>query len=654
MLKYFLSLVTLLSVQYSIGQVVINELDADTPSTDTMEIIELKSTTPNFSLNGYVLVLFNGSTSGGDSSYFALDLDGFTTDVNGILLIGSNEVAPVPEFILFDNTIQNGTDAVAIYLGNDTDFPDGTLATTTNLIDALVYDTNDPDDTVLQGLLDVTMQINEGQNGNQSTESIQRRNDGTYEVKAPTPGANNDGSGVQFNGIAFSTTADEFNEGDSIDITFTTQTNVTSELNFDFTLANSTFNTTDYTGSTSVTIPTGQNSAIRTIQVTDDMNDEGDEIMKITFGAIPSGYNRLNDNKEIRIIDNDFTVAPWGTPLSPTFGNVTNTVPAGYYDSLDGLADAALVQAVQDIIADPVTVRAQTYADVIDILKEADQSPLNSNQVWLLYTEQQRRKIDFQSSGGSSVGLWNREHTYPRSRGGFNDIEADDIADGRDIFFPTRADSLRHANSDAHGLRATDGPENSTRGNKDYGEYSGPTGTQGSWQGDVARCIFFLTIRYNGLEVVNGDPANNTVGQLGDLATLLTWHRNDPPDDYEMNRNNVVYTWQFNRNPFIDQPDLAEYIWGNQVGNTWMNTLSIEESEFSNIEVFPNPVREKLFIKGLESRSVLNLYSVEGRRVYSTAFESETEIALNTLRSGVYILKITAQGKNFVRRLVIE
>jgi len=639
---------------FGFSQVVINELDSNTPSTDDKEIIEIKSDTPNFSLTGYVLVLFNGSTNGGDSSYFALDLDGFTTDVNGIFLIGSNAVSPVPDYILFDNAIQNGADAAAIYQADDTDFPDGTLATSVNLIDALAYDTNDADDTGLLGLLGISIQTNEDENGNQTTESIQRKNDGTYEVKLPTPGALNDGTGIEFNGITISIANTEYNEGDVIAINFTTETNVTSELNFDFSLTNGSFNTSDYSGSLSVTIPTGMNSATNTIQIIDDTVNDGDEVMKITFGTLPIGFNRLNDNIEARIIDNDFIVSPWGTPLNPTFGNVPHEIPNAYYDPLNGLSDASLIQAVQDIIANPTTVRAHTYADIIDILKEADQSPLNSNQVWLLYTEQQRPKLDFQTSGGSNVGLWNREHTYPRSRGGFNDIDEDEIADGITVFVTTEADSLRHANSDAHGLRATDGPENSSRGNQDYGEYSGPTGTQGSWQGDVARGIFFLSIRYNGLDVVNGNPANSTVGQLGDLATLLTWHRNDPPDDFEMNRNNIIYNWQRNRNPFIDQPDLVEYIWGTNIGDVWMNTLSVSQSEEIIISLFPNPATTNLYVKGIRSRSKLQVFNALGSTVLKTYVEDGKAVSVSNLQSGFYLAKIVSNDAVFVKRIVIK
>lgn len=187
--NYFSVLLILCSVYFSHGQVVINELDSDTPSIDDKEFVELKSTTPNFSLDGYVLVFFNGnaeSASTGNKSYLTISLNGLTTDANGLVLIGSNGVSPVPQRIIADNVIQNGADAVAVYLGSVADFPDGTLATTTNLIDALAYDTSDPDATQLMALLGLTIQINEDENGQGATQSIQRKPDGTYEVKAPT------------------------------------------------------------------------------------------------------------------------------------------------------------------------------------------------------------------------------------------------------------------------------------------------------------------------------------------------------------------------------------------------------------------------------------------------------------------------------------
>jgi len=655
MIKNYLSILFLfISVSFSYGQIVINELDSDTPGIDDKEFVELKSAVPNFSLDGYVLVFFNGnaeSASTGNKSYLTISLNGLTTDANGLVLIGCNAVSPVPQKIMGDNLIQNGADAVAIYQGTAANFPDGTLATTTNLIDALAYDTNDADATALMGLLGLTIQINEDENNQGVNQSIQRKPDGTYEVKAPTPGANNDGSGIIFNGIGISVPALQYTEGNSFTITFTTQTPVTSDLAFTYTLANGSFTAADFTANTNVLIPTGSTTFTANVQLVDDAIDEGDELMKIKLGNLPAGYIRLNDNIEIRILDNDFTVSPWGTPLNPTHGIVTSTAPAGYYDSLEGKSGAVLKQAVQDIIANPAVVRAHNYGDITNILKVADQNPLNSNEVWLMYKEISRSKFLFQDTG-SGTGRWNREHIYPQSRGGFSDGTSD-TPDGINVWEPTSAAMLNHGHADAHHLRAEDGPENSSRNNKDYGltDYNGFSGNAGSWKGDVARAVFYMAIRYNGLDVVNGNPPDTTVGQLGDLATLLQWNVNDPSDDFEMNRNNYIYTWQQNRNPFIDYPYLADYIWGSRAGQAF----SLSTPDFSELKVaiYPNPAKNYITVAGITSSATLQLFSISGQQLLTADFSGTSTIQLN-LAPGMYLAKIISENRTAVRKIIIQ
>lgn len=654
-------LVALFISQVSFSQVVINELDCDSPGAETHEFLELLSETPNYPLDGFVVVFFNGSESGGNSSYFTVDLDGYTTDVNGLLLIGSNSVSPVPQYLIAENVIQNGPDAVAIYQADDLDFPEGTLATIDNLVDVLMYDTDDADDTDMINIFNQhpnftnLQQINEGPGNNPN--SIQRFVDEydvvTYVSTTPTPRQLNDGSGIVLNGIYIAVSQTQYNEDDAFDITFTAEQNVTETLNFDILLSNGTFNTSDFIGNTSMTINVGQNTTSTTITLVDDSDDEGDEVMSVRFASLPAEYLALNNNLKIRVVDNDFTVAAFGTPTSPTYGIVSSTQPNGYYNSLDGLSDSALRQALQDIIAEEGVVRAQTYADVVTILKEADQNPAHSNQVWLLYTEEGRAKLDYQTSSDNS-GKWNREHTYPRSRGGFDSLEdLDDVADGKDIFWNTTADSLRHGNSDAHALRAADAIENSIRNNQHYGQYIGPSGTLGSFYGDVARSVLYMAVRYNGLEVVNGFP-EGTEGELGDLTTLLNWHRNDPPDDFEMNRNNIVYTWQFNRNPFIDQPDLVEYIWGNMVGQVWDQNLSVDGVNRLHIKVYPNPTDNRVFVKGFQSDAEIDLFSVEGRKLSSFKLSSDSSYIDLNLPSGIYLMHMFSEGKLSVQKIVIK
>jgi len=632
---------------------IINELDSDTDGVDTKEFIEIKTDNPFLPLDGFLLVLFNGSNSGGDLSYFNLDLDGFTTDINGLFVLGASEVSPIADFELPLNTIQNGADAVAIYQANESDMPIGTLATTTNLVDALVYGTNDADDTGLLNLLGLQQQIDEGANGNKDFESIQRANDGSWFVDTPTPKQLNDGSGVILNGITISTDQDTYNEGETVVITLTTEDPVNNDITFNLDLNNGDFNNADYTGNAFIDFQTGDTTGQTQINILADGVAEEDEFMEINISNLPPEFISNNNNVSVVIIDGDFTTSNFGSPLNPTFDNVSSNAPNNYYDNLDGLAGNVLIQGIQNLVSENGVVRTHTYTDIIDILKEADQNPDNNNQVWLVYTEQPRAKFLFQT-GSSSIGKWNREHTFPRSRGGFSSIEDDDIADGINVWWETNADSLRHANSDAHGLRAADAGENSSRGNQHYGQYVGPPANAGSFKGDVARGVFFLAIRYNDLDVVNGFPS--VTGELGDLATLLTWHQQDPPDDFEMNRNNVIYNWQKNRNPFIDFPNLVDFIWGTEFGNPWDQNLSIEDIAIDDVVVFPNPVKgNKINIKGLDTSQTyqFRLLDINGKTLWESTKSGNPEIPIY-VKSGNYFLTISGANSTHTERIIVR
>ncbi|RNC86722.1 MAG: T9SS C-terminal target domain-containing protein [Winogradskyella sp.] len=638
---------------------VINEIDANDPSVDDEEFIEIKSQTANFSTDGYILVFFNGNDTsvGNNLSYLTLDLDGLVTDSNGLLVLGNRNVSPFPQILLNDGLFQNGPDGVAIYQTSPSNFPGDTPATTSfNLIDALVYDTGS-NSAVDQDLLDALGETTQYFEGSNTTRSIQRQSDGTYVSATPTPRQLNDGSGIVFNPIEISTTATEFNEGEAFTITFTAQQNVTSDVTFNISLSSGTFTVGDFTGSTNVTIPNGQSTASTIITLTDDVDDEGDEELEIQFLDLVEPIVASNNFIIIRVVDNDFSVAPWNLPTEENLGIVQSTEPAGYYDSLIGKSGNDLRQAIQDIIADENVVRTHSYADVIDILKEADQNPENSNQVWLVYTEEGRSKLDLQTSS-FSAGKWNREHTFPRSRAGYDDWEDfDDFATGINTFISTNADSLRHGNSDAHALRAADASENSRRSNRHYSnnfdsdEYNGSVGTLGSFKGDVARGVLYLDLRYNGLQIVDGFPSSSPTGNLGDLATLLQWHANDAPDDYEMNRNNVIYNWQRNRNPLIDLPDLVDYIWGSRVGEVWNGALSTEDREINNLSLYPNPTAGKLYINGANVVDV-EAYSIDGK-LLKRFDRIENYIDLD-LASGLYLIKLISDNSAIVRRVVIE
>jgi Big-like domain-containing protein/thrombospondin type 3 repeat protein len=180
------------------SNVIINEIDSDTPTTDVAEFVELyDGGVGNTSLTGLVVVFYNGSN---DLSYASFDLDGFSTDANGYFVLG-NTLVPGRDFVFADGLLQNGQDAVALYQANGSNFPPNTPVTTSSLIDAVVYDTDDADDPGLLVLLNSgEPQVNENGGGDAAGQSIGRcpnggggaRNTNTYIARTPTPdGANN-------------------------------------------------------------------------------------------------------------------------------------------------------------------------------------------------------------------------------------------------------------------------------------------------------------------------------------------------------------------------------------------------------------------------------------------------------------------------------
>jgi hypothetical protein len=137
---------------------VINEIDANqTGSVDSFEFVELAGPA-NLALDGYTVVFFNGAT---DASYRSFDLDGFQLGPTGYFLLGNAGVVPPADIVFPDITLQNGADAVALYLGSATDFPNGTPVTSTNLVDAIVYGSsaNPIDAGLLTGLNQTTQYI---------------------------------------------------------------------------------------------------------------------------------------------------------------------------------------------------------------------------------------------------------------------------------------------------------------------------------------------------------------------------------------------------------------------------------------------------------------------------------------------------------------
>jgi hypothetical protein len=192
-------LVVALMVAPASAALVINELDSDTPAVDTAEYVEIYNTGPgavDFATTPYVLVFFNGASTN-DGSYLAVNLTG-TLAANDYLVVGDfgvpNLDIDVCGGVACSDKIQNGPDAVALYTGTTASWPNATAPTTVNMVDALVYDTADADDTALMAALGQSTEYDENQFGNGDTTSISRlpNGSGTFTPGSGlTPGAAN-------------------------------------------------------------------------------------------------------------------------------------------------------------------------------------------------------------------------------------------------------------------------------------------------------------------------------------------------------------------------------------------------------------------------------------------------------------------------------
>jgi endonuclease I len=241
----------------------------------------------------------------------------------------------------------------------------------------------------------------------------------------------------------------------------------------------------------------------------------------------------------------------------PTYGAGQNeqgyyyyqNLSTGYYASAHLLVGEQLRNALHDITNDGLTL--QRYSDAKTVLAEADLSLTDRTKVYNVYNG-----LLVNATWDSTS--WHREHVWPNSRLGMDRVE----------------ESGRNQASDLHNLRAITPAVNSSRSDRFYDDASGgpQTVTGGGYypgddhKGDVARILFYMAITYDFLILTDDgleDESNHYTlagAKMGKLSLLLEWHREDPVDDFEKQRNDVIFQAQGNRNPFIDQPAYVHLI----------------------------------------------------------------------------------------------
>lgn len=314
-------------------------------------------------------------------------------------------------------------------------------------------------------------------------------------------------------------------------------------------------------------------------------------------------------------------------------------VPDGYYRSCENKGGETLLKALNETIGPHTNVG---YDGLWTVYRTSDVKA--NGKIWDMYSTKEWTFGSEQCGNYKLVGdCYNREHSMPKS------------------WFNQGAPMV----SDAFHIYPTDGKVNGQRSNYPYGECANGTSvaSNGSvralgrlgnctspgytgvvfepddqYKGDFARSYFYMAACY--YDKIKGwnSPmlAGSSYPAFSDWAldVLLKWHRQDPVSDKERKRNDAVYEYQKNRNPFIDYPDMVEYIWGNQKSERWISAVGATaqintpvNGSVINIGAtrLDNPISTTLTVKGTELIENVTLSSSSADfRVSASTISKET------------------------------
>ncbi|MDE6755980.1 MAG: endonuclease [Muribaculaceae bacterium] len=245
-----------------------------------------------------------------------------------------------------------------------------------------------------------------------------------------------------------------------------------------------------------------------------------------------------------------------------------SAIPANYYNSINGLADSDLKTALHKLIYNHTEVKS--YNALPEYFRTTDNYP-GTDYWWDMYS-------DMQVSMYITFGTYmNREHCFPKSWWGGSTSTPAYV----DLFhlYPSEAAANQAKSNYPLGEVVTSTFDNGVVkvGYATTGQGGGSSKVfqpNDIYLGDFARTYFYVVTCYQNLTWDSKYMymvEQNTYPTLKPWAIdlLLKWHRADPVSEKEVDRNEAVYGFQGNRNPFIDHPELVEYIWGNKVGQKY-------------------------------------------------------------------------------------
>lgn len=334
-------------------------------------------------------------------------------------------------------------------------------------------------------------------------------------------------------------------------------------------------------------------------------------------------------------------------------------IPSGYYNAAVGKTEAALKTQLYTLISHAYNSSSSPmdvgYDGLYTIYETSDVT--STGNVWDMYsTCTWTPGIKKCGTYSNVCDCYNREHSIPQS--------------WFDKKYPMR--------SDAHHVYPTDGKVNGQRSSYPHGEcangttlaggrgrlgnstFAGYSGTVfepvDEYKGDFARTYFYFTTRYMNTTVTNGGGVfGSTFGDLKSWCVdlYLKWHRQDPVSQKEITRNNEIYKYQKNRNPFIDYPLLAEHIWGNKKGTPWSMTTGIEnlKIEFSITQISAS---KALKVNTDQQNLKYRILSLNGISLENKVLNGSKEISTEKLKAGMYFLELYKENQRSIKKFVVN
>ena len=329
-------------------------------------------------------------------------------------------------------------------------------------------------------------------------------------------------------------------------------------------------------------------------------------------------------------------------------------IPAGYYTAADGKAGAVLKSAIFSIIRPHTQLDYYTSSTYF---QSTDWRP--EGYFWDMYSNIHRTSFS---------GL-NREHSLPKSWFGVASGDENSIPMGTDLHNLYPSDATANMNKSNFPIGVVTGTPDFTNGVVKVGpstcylpQYSGSAFEPADeYKGDFARDYMYMVTcyedfgnwvyKYAGSVLIGGTyPAFRPNA----IALLLKWHRQDPVSQKEIDRNNAVYKLQHNRNPFVDHPELAEFIWGKYVGSSWDVNGALPEENYP-LTIQPNPVKSKLTTNvNKPTASTYYIQTLSGTIVKTDKLQADGSITVDDLRNDMYILVVYTESFRKVSKFVVQ